>query len=497
MKTACAAESRDFFRVELFLFILIAFLLVGLRLCFLHEPFERDEGFYSVIGREILRGGIPYRDAIDMKPPGVFYIYAFAIAVFGKTVESIRIFTALYSVLTLGAVYWLARYLSGRAAALAAAAIFALYSGAPLLQGSSSNSEVFMVLPLMLSACFFAAAAHRQRPVLLVASGFCMALAMLIKTVALPYLLLLLVCSIFVGKKEEGFKGRILNPVLFLSPCILVGLATLAYFYLNGAWDDFVMYNITLPLFYSKGGGVVGPELPEMIRYLSHEFLLPVLLAVPTAVWLLIRRESISLVMAALLLVASWLGVIMPGKNFPHYFIQLMPFLSLLGGIGLAKVLGNRRISLILAVPLSAAFLYYAVKDYRLYFVLPPEDVSILKYGPVFADSVKVADYLKKNTAPGDYIFQWGFEPELYFLADRPIPTPYISSTIPASLPDTEAAVNEMIRMLKAKKPKVIVMQKEWAKLPGLVELSDLLMKEYRMDTIIRYAAIFTRRTGG
>lgn len=62
-------ESR--WRGRLALAGLVA-LLVGLRLCFLHEPLERDEGTYGAVAQAILRGDLPYRDAIDLKPPGAY-----------------------------------------------------------------------------------------------------------------------------------------------------------------------------------------------------------------------------------------------------------------------------------------------------------------------------------------------------------------------------------------------------------------------------------------
>ena len=40
----------------------------------------QDQGLYQRRGRLILHGGVPYRDAWDPKPPGVFYIHAALLA---------------------------------------------------------------------------------------------------------------------------------------------------------------------------------------------------------------------------------------------------------------------------------------------------------------------------------------------------------------------------------------------------------------------------------
>ena len=56
--------------------IVICLLPILLYLPFLNEPLQRDEGYYATVGRMLLSGGLPYRDAFDNKPPVVFGWYA-------------------------------------------------------------------------------------------------------------------------------------------------------------------------------------------------------------------------------------------------------------------------------------------------------------------------------------------------------------------------------------------------------------------------------------
>ena len=53
----------------------------GLRFHALGVPLDRDEGAFGTIGQLILDGRVPYRDGVDQKPPGVFFIYALALLV--------------------------------------------------------------------------------------------------------------------------------------------------------------------------------------------------------------------------------------------------------------------------------------------------------------------------------------------------------------------------------------------------------------------------------
>ena len=53
--------------------------------------YGRDQGIYATVADAILRGGMPYRDAWDFKPPGIYVVYAMARAVFGSGQWGIRL----------------------------------------------------------------------------------------------------------------------------------------------------------------------------------------------------------------------------------------------------------------------------------------------------------------------------------------------------------------------------------------------------------------------
>src|SRR5260221_8420815 len=62
--------------------------------------FGRDQGIYALVADVMLKGGMPYRDAWDFKPPGIFLTYAFAQGVFGKSMLSIRLLEVIGLVAT-------------------------------------------------------------------------------------------------------------------------------------------------------------------------------------------------------------------------------------------------------------------------------------------------------------------------------------------------------------------------------------------------------------
>lgn len=59
-------------------------------------PFGRDQGLYFYVAREwVERGAVPYRDVLDHKTPGIYFLHALAILLFGAKESSIRILEAI------------------------------------------------------------------------------------------------------------------------------------------------------------------------------------------------------------------------------------------------------------------------------------------------------------------------------------------------------------------------------------------------------------------
>ncbi len=80
-------------------------LLLTAALCFaapaLLYPFGRDHGLYHYVGREWLRGAVPYRDVMEQKTPVIFLVYGLAQALFGEHFWSVRVVEVAW-VLTVG-----------------------------------------------------------------------------------------------------------------------------------------------------------------------------------------------------------------------------------------------------------------------------------------------------------------------------------------------------------------------------------------------------------
>lgn len=97
----------------------------------------------------ILDGKIPYKDFIDSKPPGIFYLYAGIHAVFGCGLEAVRLFDLLYHIVSLSFFYLLLkRYLNDTRIASLSVLIYALWYVSSGIW-STAQSESFALLPTL------------------------------------------------------------------------------------------------------------------------------------------------------------------------------------------------------------------------------------------------------------------------------------------------------------------------------------------------------------
>jgi hypothetical protein len=112
--------------------IVIAAFLFTVAVMLMHRPFSRaeigDQAIWDYVAQCIVRGQVPYRDVIEIKPPGSAYLGALAIEV-GKLVRardvlSLRLFVLLLAGVLSVVTYLAAQaYLRNRLAALIALAI--------------------------------------------------------------------------------------------------------------------------------------------------------------------------------------------------------------------------------------------------------------------------------------------------------------------------------------------------------------------------------------
>jgi len=415
---------------------MIVLLTIAVRIPLLDIPLERDEGEYAYIGWRLDHHELPYRDWINQKPPAVFWVYNAAQSLPVNPVAAIHLMALIFSSLSACALFLLARRFMSLFWALLAAAAFVFLSADPLIQGTAANTEIFMLLPLILSVLAFlkAAANDRHRILYATLSGASTGIAVAFKQVAVVnWVLPIVLLPVFVG--PENRVRRTLSFAGWSSIGFAGIWASIAgYFAWNHALGDMV-YNVfthNLEYMNSLSSSARLSMLKGTTAVLARtEALVWILSAVGfVALWRSQRSKSLLFLIGWLF--ASVVGVSASGYYFPHYFQQFLPVLALASAFAAAYLSGarfwaglpgwSRKGVLGMSVVILPAITLYPF----LFKYTPTESVRKIYPGNPFAEMPELAKRVSELTSDTDKVFIFGSEPEVLFYAQRVSATRYI-----------------------------------------------------------------------
>lgn len=463
--------------------LLIVAATVALRVRLLDIPLERDEGEYAYIGQLMLEGVPPYEGAYTMKMPGVHASYALIMAVFGRTHRGIHAGLLVINALTIILLYLLARRLFGVVAGLVAALAYALLSISSPIQGFSANTEHFVNLFALAGVVVLLYVRDRAGLLRLLAGGFLLGIAFLMKQHALFFILFggvfLLACELRPRPvRPARLAGRL---GVFAAGVFLPFLLTCLALWAAGAFDKFWFWTFSYARQYVSA-------LPLSVGSRALTTGLSIIARAQPLLWLLagvgffglftLRIPAWRKAFVVGFFVASFLAVC-PGLYFrPHYFLFMMPAVALFAGLGALAVvrLAGRLGSPALAVAIPAIFVCivagHAVYIQRAYlFTLEPGTILRRTYGGCpFEESLPIADAIREHTDPNEPIAMLGSEPQILFYADRRSASPYIYM-YPLMEEHAFAAEmqRELIRDIEQTRPRILLyvdMESSWVPWP-------------------------------
>jgi 4-amino-4-deoxy-L-arabinose transferase-like glycosyltransferase len=381
-----------------------------------------DEGGYAVVAHELLEGGTLYRDALDRRPPLLFWIYA---GVFGAVGEynwlPFHLFGVAWILLTMAGLYAIARQLFSREAGLAAALLYSICTARPDWVNLALNGEVLMNLPIVW-ALFLALrpSASRIRPEL-AASGVLLAAAFLIKqpaaVAALPVGLYLLLPS-YRGSRDLRRRHAVAQAGLLTASYFLTLGAVALLLHRRGiladAWywtfgDHDVPHGPWDPVFWRRGGV---ETLATAAAW--HPLLACCVVSIRDGTrragyWRGLRPEFAALV---LFLGFSLIGVCASGRFYSHYFFQPLPALVLMGAPALAAIWTG-----------AVAYGFPLLRRSVLGLLLAGTAVAFLIVNAVGLWSWRtpspLSQYVRLHSDPQDKVFFWGQRDWFYAEARR------------------------------------------------------------------------------
>jgi Dolichyl-phosphate-mannose-protein mannosyltransferase len=436
-------------------------------------PLERDEGEYAYCGQLLLHGIPPYKLAYSMKFPGTAGVYAVVMSVFGESIAGIRIGLLLANLVTILLIYLLGQKLMGELGAIATAASYSVLSLMPHVLGNAAHATHFVVLFTVAGTLVLIRAIDRQSSLLIFISGGLFGLAVLMKQPGLFFALFglsYLFTHDWIAKlKLEKILYRNLAFIFGLAiPCLITGAALWS----AGVFGKFWFWTIKYATQY---GSQVSAR--EGLQIFGDHFLGVVGTAWP--IWTLsligliagiidqaVRPRAVFVIAFAFF---SGLAVC-PGFYFrPHYFILLLPAISLLTGAAVVSALNVLQLKfrfVVLAVLAGCvAWPLWSERDF--FFERPLVEANRLVNGTnPFPESIKIAEFIRTQSGPTDTIAVLGSEPQIYFYARRLSATGYIYTyALMEPQPYAHQMQEEMIHEIETARPRfliLVVINKSW-----------------------------------
>jgi hypothetical protein len=394
---------------------------------FLFDILNLDEALFGLVGRNILDGGLPYVDAIDIKPPLTYLAYTAGGLFGGISLLPVHLLGVAWLVATCLVLREAARLWTGNDDVGWAAAWIALL--ASLCEVPSVNSELLMNLPAAL-ALLCAVRADGPRPQAGAAEaklrfdflcGLCVAIASLFKHQAAALGVGIAVAMLWRG--PQGFRRCALLAFGFLVPWG----AAFGFYAAQGHFAEFYDWVFLRNFLYAREG-TAGSALSRFafstVLCVSIA-LVPWILAVQET-WRRSERAKEPIRTAVLVsLWLTWVAVAAGGRFYEHYYLQFVPPLALAAAPRLAALLYG---SAPRPARAAAAAGFYVAAAVYLVFTLtkglsggfPGQDLKV----------VGVSRWLAANSRPDQRVFVWGDATSVYYLSQRKPGTRYLNCAV-------------------------------------------------------------------
>lgn len=462
--------------------LLVALLLTlsAVVLIFMRHPMvddvfcDPDVAGAAYSAQELLRGGDLYGDTVETKPPFTYLLMAFLFSRFGLTMSPVYIAAIIVHLVMLLCLFWLGRSILGDLAGLLAALLYALYSVTTAVNGWCPNFETWPLAPLGLGFVLLWRQMQTRRwwqPVLI---GLCGGWAVLgkqnVAVFGLAWLALLWLAQPETKSRNERLRGFAGDTLLALFGLALPLAATALYFAQRGGLASLlsalhpqavVEYVSSERLGFNARGLLHNGG--KLLLYTKFLFL-PMIGLFALIFWEKWRREVDAKIVRGLQFIEIWLigailAVVAGTKFFSHYFVLLMPPVTLAAGF-VVHLLGFRIWKKTVAgVVLVGVLLAGALVDMRLEISIAAKALNDrLQRGQVYwqegddyfwrraglprysAWSYLLRDVgrcLDSHARPGETIYVWDYEPGVYWYAQRRAPTRhFMYFNVATSLPD-------------------------------------------------------------
>ena len=402
----------------------IILLTVAIRLPSLVHPQPIDsEAMYSVVANEIVDGGRPYIDAVERKPPLLFWTYAAIFEVAGEfNWRALHIVALVWTLCAMAGLYVIGSELFDCNTGLIAALFYSVFQHWLTWKNLTFDGEMLMNLPIIWAwAIALRRTSSRLRPELFPA-GALLGAAFLLKQpaaiAAVPLGVYLLLPSYRASRSLTRTNSIIQATMLTVGFFVALGLVTIVL-WKQGILHEAFYWTIgdhDIPhVFWRKG-------MVNTLAFLGA--CLPLVIAAmmacrdKTKIWAGRTAERTALFG---LLAASAIGAAAGARFYPHYYVQLIPPLALLAAPYYARLWSGtmQPPHWLLRPRVTYAWLALTIIAF-----------SIVHWVGLAQRRVpsEAGRYLSTHSSPDDRIFVWGQSSETYLDAHRRPASRYITT---------------------------------------------------------------------
>jgi len=472
--------ERHGWRCGLLVVLLVTLLFATIRWRLRDMPLERDEGEYAYAGQLILQGIPPYQIAYNMKLPGTYVAYAVIMGIFGQTAAGIHQGLLLANALTILLLFALGKRLLGTLAGAVAAATYALLSAGPWVNGCAGHATHFVVLLAMAGLWVLLSGLEQNQPWKIFAAGLLLGLAVVAKQPGAALVLFGALYLLYAGgwswkqlqqslRRLAWFGGGAVLP--FALTCLVLWRA--GVFPKFWFWTFAYAYEYGTKVSPAEGWGFFLAKIPLIVEPVAGVWIFA---AIGLAAFLWSGKARTHAFFLLGFFVFSCLAV-SAGLYFRrHYFILMLPALSLLVGLGVsasATLLGQGkpgRWRLYLPVALFAgAFAYAIYQQSYFFFRADPDSASRMVYWrEPFPEARELGNYIRENSPASAQIAVLGSEPEILFYARRRSASGYLYTYgLTENQKYARVMQREVIQEIEAARPEFLIFVEDWVVQPG------------------------------
>ena len=347
--------------------IIILLLFIVLSVLFRFSTFNRsvidhDESTYILIADAMINGEQLYVDRVDIKPPGIFALFYLFLKIIKNVIFSARLFASLFISFTGYVIYSISNRLwKDDLIAILSGLLYLVLTSISSF-ALSANTEIFFLFFVTTGICFIYQ--YEEKTIRYLIFGLLLGLAVIIKQIILLETLLFgLIALGYHIQLKHTFNITMKRAFLYTSGVFLPAAIIFVVFASRGMLNELIEYTFIIPGRYPSP--IKLEDLIEFVVRFHIRYSFAVIPFYTVIIYHIIKKTEriyISLLLGLLWFCVICIAIIIPGKFFKHYYMQLFPVISIIapGFLLLFKKIYSRLFSRTFLVLLILVSLFFS-----------------------------------------------------------------------------------------------------------------------------------------